>query len=391
MPGKRNKRLRRTAAALCLLVCLSLLTAQPIFAAVKRTYHFDADFTQESLGEVLERYLASKRLTGGNLAIGWYDLGSGEEWYYNGDTFLEGASTYKLPLSMIYADKVAAGELTLEDKVGHYVLRDALEAMLVNSNNAVGSKLRDNLTKSREEFRAMMLPYSGLSEDELPERFFRSNLYSPRFMIGTLRTLWDNADRYELLLEFMKRARPSDYFGLYRGETEVAHKYGSDVGYVCDSGIFYCEKPFLLCVMSYGIGNAEYILGEIARIAMDYAEYLATLPEPTPAPTPEPTPEPTPAPTPKPTPEPTPEPTVEPTPALSEEPAVEKPWVPVIVMLGIALLALPSFLNRREAEAAEERSAEAPEEEIPEEHPEELPEEPAGTAGPGTEEEPDGS
>ena len=281
------------------LLCLLLAAALLLGAAggggnQQKTFQFDADFDSESLGEAIERYLRDKQLDGRRIAIGWYELTSGDEWYLDGDAFMEGASTYKLPLAMLYADKIAAGELTRESMVRHYELRDALEAMLIDSNNAVGEVLRDQLTRDFVEFRRMLVPYSGLDESELPEKYFRLNVFSPRFMIGTLHSLWDGGEKYAMLLDLMRQARPDDYFSRYRGEIEVAHKYGSDEGFVCDSGIIYGDRPFLLCVMSYGIPRAENVLGEIARIAMDYAAYLTE--KEGPAPTPEPAPAPTPPP-----------------------------------------------------------------------------------------------
>ena len=277
---------------------------QPGAVPQERTYHFDADFSQETLGEVFERYLAAKKLPKGSIAIGWCDPESGEEWYFDGDTFMEGASTYKLPLAMIYADKIAAGELTEESKVAHYVLRDALEVLIVNSSNAAGRVLSRELTRDLTEYRGLLAQYSGLDASELPDRYYRNNLFSPRFLIGTLHTLYDEPEKYALILDLMKQARPDDYFSLYSGGIEVAHKYGSDVGYVCDSGIIYTEHPFLLSVMTHNLCSAQVILGQLARIAMDYAEYLAaqepaptTAPEPTgiPAPAATSAPEPTPA------------------------------------------------------------------------------------------------
>ena len=278
--------MKKLVRLLCLLLCAALLMPRAEARAAKYVYHFEADFSQETLGEVIERYLLSRRLFGNRVTIGWYDLESGEEWYRNGDVFLEGASTFKLPLAMLYADKIAEGELTLDDTVGHYVLRDALEAMLVYSNNPVARTLRAHLTPDEEEFKRMLIPYSGLDESELPAGYFRSNNFSPRFLIGTLRTLYDDPERYGVLIDYLKQARPSQYFSLYRDGVEVAHKYGSDVGYICDTGIIYAERPFLLCVMTCNVGGGQIILGEIARIAMDYAEYLAAQPEPTPEPTP---------------------------------------------------------------------------------------------------------
>jgi len=269
----------------------------PSPAPTEAGFHFDADFSRETLGEAIERYLAENGCTGNSVAVGWYDVKSGEEWYHNADTYMEGASIYKLPLSMVYADKIAAGELTEESKVAHYVLRDALEVLIVNSSNAAGRVLSRELGVGITEYRSLLAQYSGLGEAELPERYYRGNQFSPRFLIGTLHTLYDKPEKYALILDLMKQARPDDYFSLYSGGIEVAHKYGSDVGYVCDSGIIYTEHPFLLSVMTHNLGSAQVILGQLARIAMDYAEYLAAQES---APEPEPTEEPADAPAPDP-------------------------------------------------------------------------------------------
>ena len=321
--------MKKIVRFLCLLlVCALLLPCAGVSAAKGKepyVFHFDADFSQESLAEVIERYLKKKHLLGNNISIGWYDLQSGEEYYRNPDLLLEGASTYKLPMAMVYADMIDAGEISLEDTIGPYVLRDALEGILVWSNNPKARVLQAYLSEDKGEFKRMLIPNSGLDESELPPQYFRSNNFSPRFLIGTLRTLYDNPEKYALLLDYLKQARPNDYISRYSGEIEVAHKYGSDAGFVCDTGIVYAERPFLLCVMSYGVGGAHLIISEIARIAMDYADYLAAQPAPTPEPTPEP-----------------------------EQPAAPEKHgsalLPIAVAAGAALLILPFRLKKKKEE-----------------------------------------
>ena len=330
--------MRKGFRLLTFLLCITLLLPCAAASADTPRYHFDADFSQESLGDAIERYLASRYLSSYSVKIGWCDLQSGEEWYLDGDTFMECASTYKLPLAMIYVDKIAAGELTLDAKIGSYVLGDALENMLVNSHNGSGYILRSHVSEDVMEYRRLQAAYSGLSEDEISPAFYHYNLFSPRFMIGTLHTLYDNSERYSLILDYLKQARPTQYFSLYRGETEVAHKYGSYEEYVCDSGIIYTERPFLLCVMTYKVRGAPFIIGQIARIAMDYAEYLAAHPEPTPAPTPVPTPVPSSVPLPEPTPVPTPVPA----PTVGSN----KSLPGAAVTTGAVLIALPFILRR---------------------------------------------
>ena len=182
--------MKTTIRILCLLLAAALLMgAAPGGNTEKKSFHFDADFSSESLEDAIERYLGERLLNGNNVTIGWYELTSGEEWYRGGDTFLEGASTYKLPLAMIYADKIAAGELTEESRVAHYVLRDALEVLIVNSSNAAGYVLRRELTRDLTEYRSLLAQYSGLDASELPDRYYRNNLFSPRFLIGKGNTI----------------------------------------------------------------------------------------------------------------------------------------------------------------------------------------------------------
>ena len=47
-----------------------------------------------------------------NCAIGWYDLETGDSWYFGADTYIKAGSMYKLPLVMAVTDKIAAGKLT---------------------------------------------------------------------------------------------------------------------------------------------------------------------------------------------------------------------------------------------------------------------------------------
>jgi len=259
-------------------------------------FHYEADFSRESFGDVIERYLAERGYSDRAVTVGWYDVESGEEWYHGADIYLEGASIYKLPLSMVYADKIAAGELTEEDKIGGYALGDALRLTLVDSNNNTARRLRDNLSTNYAEYRGILAQYCQMDPDSLPREYYAVNHFSARFMIGTLRTLYDNAEKYETVIDYMKQARPDGFLSLYRGGIEVAHKIGTDSGHVCDVGIVYAERPFLIAVLTDNIGDGMRRIGEIGRIAMDYAAYLAAQ-EPEPTPTPAPTPAPTAVPT----------------------------------------------------------------------------------------------
>ena len=279
-----------------LLVAALLIAAVP--AQEQAQWHFDANFAADGLGGTIERYLAEKGVASRSVTIGWEDIESGEEWYLGADVFMEGASTYKLPLAMLYADRVAEGSLTREDRLGAYTVDLAVREALVNSSNNAADALRSGVSDDQVTYRTAIAVNCGLDPVELPSGYYTANQFSPRFLIGTLRTLWNNSEKYGWLLEYMKQAQPTGCFSRYRGAYEVAHKTGNALGFICDTGIVYTARPFLLTVMSSGLGAADRVLGEIARIAMDYAEYLADqdaatpMPEPGSAPIPVPEAEP---------------------------------------------------------------------------------------------------
>ena len=193
-----------------LLVAALLIAAVP--AQEQAQWHFDADFAADGLGGTIERYLAEKGIASRSVTIGWEDIESGEEWYLGADVFMEGASTYKLPLAMLYADRVAEGSLTREDRLGAYTVDLAVREALVNSSNNAADALRSGVSDDQVTYRTAIAVNCGLDPAELPSGYYTANQFSPRFLIGTLRTLWNNSEKYGWLLEYMKQAQPTGCF-----------------------------------------------------------------------------------------------------------------------------------------------------------------------------------
>lgn len=266
--------MRRKEQFLIFVLLFTLFLSGLSVPAFGEGYSFEADFSTESIGEVFTRYLEKKQLNESKISIGWCDLESGDTWYFGADSFKEGGSTYKLPLSMLYADLIEEGTVSKEDRVGVRTVEKAIEDALVDSNNAAAQCLVDNLHLSGKDLRTALSRYCRC-EDTLPNVYYRSNSFSPRFMIGTLQTLYENAEKYAELIGYMKRARVGEFLDLYAGETEVAQKYGSWEGALCCSGIVYAERPFLITVFTVGMGRGKTVIGELSAIALDYAEYLA--------------------------------------------------------------------------------------------------------------------
>ena len=129
---------KRTAALLLLLFLLApLLFPQSAAAAESAGSDAEWDFSGGPDG-VIGDFMAASGLNEENFAMGWYDTVSGEEWYYNPDAFFVAGSLYKLPLNMIYADRLADGEVTEKDYAGGWQIGTAMRASIVKSDNAAG-------------------------------------------------------------------------------------------------------------------------------------------------------------------------------------------------------------------------------------------------------------
>lgn len=315
---------------------------------------FEYDFSAQDLEEVIPLFMAEYGLDENNFAMGWYDLESGESWYYGADRFMVAGSMYKLPLNMAYTDLLASGELQPDDMVGKYTVTRAMELSIIYSDNEAADLLADSLRLPYRDYRLMLAQYSGLDDSELPEEYFTKNRVSPRFMINTLVYLYDNGELYSTLIGHMKDAHPGRYFKKDEGEYEIAHKYGYYEGVLNDCAIVYTPRPFALVAFTSKIRKAEEALSALCTLMTDYSLYLDSLPEPTAAPrpsaSPPPTPEPESAPGPEPTPEPAPEPTAAPEPEAVSPDArpVTAPrplWIAYAAVCA-ALLAL-AFVRRR--------------------------------------------
>ena len=88
-------------------------------------------------------------------------------------------------------------------------------------------------------------------------------------MVDTLKYLYDNSDRFEELIGYMKDAVPGEYFKAGVQEFEIAHKYGAINEFVNDVAIIYTPQPILLAVYTQGI-HGEGVCAQVARLVTDY-------------------------------------------------------------------------------------------------------------------------
>lgn len=264
--------------AVCILLIAMLFT---LWAPV-----CSADETEQEITALLEEYMEKRGLNEDKFAMGWMDLETGESWYFGEENFMVAGSMYKLPLAITIYDMLAEGTITGKDKSGGFTVENALYYSIVYSNNEAAQALRYVVSNNLEEYRNTIAQYSGYETGELPDTYYSENRISPRYLINTLKYLYDNSEQYPELLENMKKSTKGHYFQKDNGGLEIAHKYGAVENVMNDCGIIYTSRPFALVVFTKYVYYPERVLSEICAMMAEYSERVKPEPEPEPEPDP---------------------------------------------------------------------------------------------------------
>lgn len=222
------------------------------------------------LEKLLADFTAERGLDESNFSLAYCYTGTGETWYYNGDTYFEGASLYKLPLMMGVARLVSEGQLAQEDELYGMSVSYIEKMAITYSDNEISETMIGYFTPFKA-YRAMLAELAGIPAEELPSNYNSSNVFSARFMLGVLQNLYENPDTFPNILECMLDAQPEHFFRLnLEGVYDVAQKYGSADGNMHTAGIIYTPTPCLLTVMTHNASSAEYVIGDAAKMLADY-------------------------------------------------------------------------------------------------------------------------
>ena len=230
---------------------------------------------------LINQIMAENNLNKNNFFFFYYNIEEKRYYFYNEDTYFTAASTIKVPVAMLYYDKINEGELSLSDtllynsddyeegdgstaadySVGERIpISYLLEQTIVNSDNTALNILINNIgyTKCKEEL-------TKYSDVELTEAFYDSNVVNVSYYYDVLQYLYQNADKYSELIEYMKISSAGGYLKAKLSQYEVAHKYGSYDGYVHDYGIIYGQNTYLIGVFTKGITNASDLIADIGE------------------------------------------------------------------------------------------------------------------------------
>lgn len=268
---------------ICLIavLCLLPLLSQVSFAETPEA-EGDERFAGKTWEQVTESFIEERHADLGTVTIGYCNTVTGEEQYYNGDEYLVSGSLYKVPLNMVYIDRINDGEMDWDSQVCGYRYERALIESIVYSNNDISQAMAYALGDGNwHAFRETLVPYMCEDQENVEEIFFKNNYSTARQMTFCLKLLYDNQDRYPRIIDLMKEAEPNNYFLKHPQKVEVAHKYGylvdGGILYLNDCGFCYTEDPFCLVVFTAGIMNPYEFLTDYCALMIDYTEYHTAL------------------------------------------------------------------------------------------------------------------
>ena len=266
--------------SLILLIVLALLLPLAPRAAAEDAELDDERFAGRSWEEIVDEFLAVHRAAPESVACGWCNTVTGEERYHNGDQYMVSGSMYKVPMNMIFTEKVHKGEIGWDTFVGGYRYEYCLHATIVDSNNEVAKGMWDYLG-GYQPYRHILAPYMGEDPDTVDEKFYENNFSTPRQMIYALKLLQTESERFPKLIDEMLQAEPNKYFRERAHDYDIAQKYGywpdPNSWHVSlnDCAIIYTEEPICIVIFIDSVNEqaSRELLKDYCDLMIDYTEY----------------------------------------------------------------------------------------------------------------------
>jgi len=228
---------------------------------------------------VVETYAEENGIAPDQLAVGWRDLTTGAEYCLNGDEYFYGASLYKLALNMVWANRVARGEIDWDYRVERIRLGELSRGSLEDSNNDYSYILCQGLGSYRKA-KLACAPLYGMTAEEAyaNKKYYKDHWITPRQMLTCMQKLWDDPEAYPRVTDCLLRAQPGRYFRLEEDRWPIAQKYGwLHIGGmdISTAGIVYAPQPFLLVVMTHNLPAAEEHIAALCLRMGDLAAELS--------------------------------------------------------------------------------------------------------------------
>lgn len=223
----------------------------------------------------VQAFLLENNCPEASVALGYYNTVTGEQHYYRGDSYMETGSIYKVPLNMVYAERIHNGEMSFDTPVLGVPYRTQQEATLIRSDNYYATLLWQNLG-SYMQFRDLIAPYMGVDPASVDPLYYENRFFTAQQVIHCLRLLYEEPDRFPGVIDCLLEAEPEDYFCFHEQRVPVAHKYGyiSENGsfFVSDCGICYTEDPILIVMFTWDVRLPNNLLADYCTLMCDYAD-----------------------------------------------------------------------------------------------------------------------
>ena len=220
--------------------------------------------------------------------IYYCDLNTESQYSLNGDKEFHAASTIKVPIAMMVADKLYNKEITENTLIEYTSEDDSDGAGILQGEVSEGDKItvselmKDMIEESDNIATAMLKRNIGNVSDYIGNLTSikadnENNFITPKQSCLILQELYDKSSEnlyYNKIIQYMKETSTHDRLDKYIPNNIVAHKIGDYDKYVNDMGIVYTKEPYILVaytkdVMEEGRENIAQISKAIYEIKTD--------------------------------------------------------------------------------------------------------------------------
>lgn len=245
----------------------------------------NSQFIDMSLAKDIEAYFQENGIDHEKVAYCITDLEHNIKYSMNEKDEFIAASIYKLPLAMLYYDKVNEGEYTLDSTftysgymhedagvissdygIGSQVpLSDLLNDLIIYSDNDAGHILYENLG-GWKEYKEAMTKYT----DSISENYYTmDNVTTANTMNDVVTYLYDHKEDYKGLIKNMEEAEPGEYLDRDT-QLSMLQKYGMYDSALNSVGFVECNTSYSIVVLtSLGDKGAD-VMANINRIAYEH-------------------------------------------------------------------------------------------------------------------------
>lgn len=247
----------------------------------------NSQYIDMSLAKDIEAYFQENGIDHEKVAYCITDLEHNIKYSMNEKDEFIAASIYKLPLAMLYYDKVNEGEYTLDSTftysgymhedagvissdygIGSQVpLSDLLNDLIIYSDNDAGHILYENLG-GWKEYKEAMTKYT----DSISENYYTmDNVTTANTMNDVVTYLYDHKEDYKGLIKNMEEAEPGEYLDRDT-QLSMPQKYGM-YDYTLNSvGFVECNTSYSIVVLTSLGDKGTDVMANINRIAYEHFE-----------------------------------------------------------------------------------------------------------------------